>query len=541
MSCALTESERRYEMQVPVGYWTLSSMPDFLFSEWVDTVRVAGQRGQLRPALAQKIINSLLRMPELLEGQTAIQSFSYGKDSEASTMLVRMKYPADRILGLFADTKDEWQETYDFMPVFQDWVDFPIVTLESEGLHENIRRKGFFPKPNQRWCTKELKMLTQRDYMDDQGYDQVRGDRRPASLRDSRGKTEYEVKYPAPILFAGERWAESAERAKLPFDARTVELLRWTHRPVLDWTIHDVWEFIFWMQAPFNQVYLNDIKRCACAGCIFADPQEFRLLGEYHPDHLKRWAETEEIVGVDFKPKRFSIRELYAEMEAAGQLGSRANVRAQITDHIRHQLYKQLDHWYHYWSETWTDDRIAERVKSEFMRFSTKYEEDKEYRDFIDSIDMLQVCRDYRADHEIPDPSNTEEMTAWNEEFRKESKRKQLQILRSITSENLWVRLFNGFAYDDQDEQLVKLLQDGNDAAAAQWFKNRAGLGGSGTYGDHWGWSEYGPKGWEIKLNDGRHLKKTHKQMVDFYKEEFYPLRKNDYILKAIDKETVGV
>lgn len=78
---------------------------------------------------------------------------------------------------------------------------------------------------------------------------------------------------------------------------RHQEMLRNTFRPVIDWGIADIWEFIFWMQSPFNKVYLKGIKRCACAGCIFASTKEIELLGMYNPGHLARWVKTEQIIG----------------------------------------------------------------------------------------------------------------------------------------------------------------------------------------------------------------------------------------------------
>lgn len=540
MSCTLTESERSYELHIPTGYWVLDSMPDFSYQDWITAIRFAGQHRQMSPALANKIMNSLIRMPDLADGQKCLVSYS-GKDSQCVALLAVMKYGKENVELVFADTDDEWAETYEFQPVFAEWLGVKLHILKSTGLHELIRTKRYnptFPKPNSRWCTKDMKMNTQRDFMDEQGYDQVRKDRKPAQMRDFYDNRLVDVKYPAPLTMSGERRSESEARKDTKLDERTGELLRWTHRPVVDWTINDVWDFIFWMQSPYNPVYLI-VMRVACAGCMYTGKEEWKLLGKHHPEHLKRWAETEEIAGIDFSPsKKFSIRHLYAEMEASGELGmyNKTNKRAQITDSVREQLYKKIDHWYHYWSESWTDDRIAERVKGEFTSHSRKYEEDEEYRDFLDSIDFLQVCLDYREDHEIPDPSDTAVMKTWNDGYRAEYKRKQLAKLRTVSADDLWKMVFNGgFINHDGDGAVVNCLNQGDDKAAAKCFKDQAGLGGSTSVGDHWGGSNYGSKGWELKLEDGRLLKMTHEQMVQFYKKNFYGYRKNDWAKKEAD------
>lgn len=206
---------------------------------------------------------------------------------------------------------------------FATWIDVPIIRLETDGIHTLLREIiPCWPRMGVRHCTKNLKMLPQRDYFDLHGYDQVRKDKRPAQMRDTYGNQKINVIYPAPLTLAGECWAESTNRASLPIESRDDVIMRMTHRPVLDWTIEDIWEFIFWMKAPYNTVYTK-VKRVACAGCVFANPNEIRTLGEHNPEMLERWVETERVIGHPWK-KSISFRKIYEELKRMKRLGIHA-------------------------------------------------------------------------------------------------------------------------------------------------------------------------------------------------------------------------
>ncbi|WP_426455371.1 phosphoadenosine phosphosulfate reductase family protein (plasmid) [Paenibacillus sp. S-38] len=328
MACQ-EEDKQIQVVTLPEGYWALSYMPELSYPEWLQVIEDAGKMGQITDDFADKMITTLKRMPELDLGQHIIVSFSGGKDSQAIFILARMRYSKHVIVPLFADTKDEWQDTYVFLNVFAEWMDIPINWADSMGIHHMLREvMPFFPKPGTRHCTKNLKMLPQRDWMDDRGYDQVRYDRQPAMLRNAKGKHKYPVLLQAPQMVSGERWQESENRASLPFDERNETLLRWTHRPVLDWTIDEVWQLVFWMQSPVNEVYLKGIKRVACAGCIFASTKEIYTLGQYDPEKLEEWVETERIIGHP-RNKTASFAKIYSKLVADGKLGRLAHLNPQ--------------------------------------------------------------------------------------------------------------------------------------------------------------------------------------------------------------------
>lgn len=264
-------------LHVPEDYYP----SDFFMSKNIDDLFVSNE-------LKQKMKQTLDRMPNT-DGPVCI-SFSGGKDSQVIFLLARMKYRQHQLFAMFSDTHDEWPQTYQAISDFEQWIDVPIHTLNSIGIHELLRHhKSCWPMMGRRFCTKDLKMLPQRDFLDQQGYAQlrIRGGHKYRSGED------YAPMYKAPLMLVGERWLEGGDRKNLPFDERESFMLRQVHRPILDWTIENVWDFIFSMQAPINSIYTLGIKRAACAGCIFAKPEEIMMLYDHQPQLFHAWKETE--------------------------------------------------------------------------------------------------------------------------------------------------------------------------------------------------------------------------------------------------------
>ncbi|WP_186381064.1 phosphoadenosine phosphosulfate reductase family protein [Paenibacillus xylanexedens] len=301
-------------------------MPKRNYKEWREAIRLAGLARRLPPILAVKILDSLKRMPEPEDGKDIIVSFSGGKDSQVTLILAIMRYGVEKIVGLFADTHDEWDDTYEFIPEYERWTGVKINWADSPGIHPLLRGEvmgstkriaAYWPKPGRRHCTKNLKLLPQRDWMDAQGYGQNRINSTATKTRDGM---PYEMLRLSPQMLSGERWSESQNRAELPFDERDGELLRWTHRPVLDWNWIEIWDFIYWMQSPVNPVYLKGIKRVACAGCIFASPTELYTLGQYHPDKFEEWVTTEDVIGIP-RNKSVDMHKIKAKLIENGEYG----------------------------------------------------------------------------------------------------------------------------------------------------------------------------------------------------------------------------
>lgn len=187
-----------------------------------------------------------------------------------------------------------------------------------------------------------------------------------------------------------------------------------------------------------------------------------------------------------------------ASVTKIAELDDEATAKEEVKAKMTTQAKRSIEHFYHFWSESWTDEKIAERIASEQN---------------LDVADVLAYALQYRADHGIPNPSKTEKMKAWNDEYRAEFKRKKLEELRAMSDDDVWTEYF-------KVERFSEKVQGTTKQEITAWFKSTAGIWGGRTFGDYGNAEHSGPKGWSLRLKDGRVLKKTHAQMADLYMED---------------------
>lgn len=132
--------------------------------------------------------------------------------------------------------------------------------------------KGFFPGRMRQFCTEELKQL-------------------PITMK---------VILPAlrkgPVLqWLGIRAEESIVRSKQPrFGRDDTGAYLW--RPILKWTVDDVWAQHKKHRLLPNPLYSQGMGRVGCMPCINCRKEEMREIAERFPGHVDRIAQWEEIV-----------------------------------------------------------------------------------------------------------------------------------------------------------------------------------------------------------------------------------------------------
>lgn len=193
---------------------------------------------------------------------------SGGKDSTAlwGWVINESGYPLDSIRGSFADTGNEYQEVYDQIATLSEYGVrhgvAPIVTLYPElDFLSLVKKKGRFPGACARFCTEHLKMVPCRNY-----------------LRYFMWVEGLDV-----ITHSGVRAAESEERAQLDeydFDSYVKCRVR---RPLLKWTIAEVWDAHRRYGLPINPLYLKGRKRVGCRLCCMSNKEDVRLTVKHRP------------------------------------------------------------------------------------------------------------------------------------------------------------------------------------------------------------------------------------------------------------------
>jgi len=238
-----------------------------------------------------------------------IVSMSGGKDSTA-TALLAIERGVDPMLA-FSDTGHEHSSTYEYVDYLEQKLGIRIERCKADfskdierkrgvvetkwrkdGVSEDkIQRalavlkptgnpfldlclwKGRFPSTMARFCTEHLKIIPFNN----------------------------QVLFPAIEKFGSvETWVgvradESAARAKLPerdMDDTGAEIVR----PILHWTVEDVFEMHKKHGVEPNPLYKQGMGRVGCMPCVSCGKEELRQIGMRFPEEIERVSEWEAIV-----------------------------------------------------------------------------------------------------------------------------------------------------------------------------------------------------------------------------------------------------
>jgi len=190
-------------------------------------------------------------------------------------MLFESGYPKDSLLFSFADTGNEHLITLRQVAWLSDFSRQhggpAIETLNPElGFYDLARKKKRFPSTKARFCTEELKLKPAKEFLrklEEEGHE--------------------------ILLHTGVRGAESPERALLDergFDSFTgMEV----YRPLLKWTIEEVWAIHRKYRVPINPLYLKGASRVGCFPCVMSNKMEMRMIAIKFPEVIERLRKEE--------------------------------------------------------------------------------------------------------------------------------------------------------------------------------------------------------------------------------------------------------
>ena len=208
---------------------------------------------------------------------TVINHFgiSGGKDSTAALLWAvhESGYDPATIRTSFADTGNESELTYEYIQMLHCKV-HPIHIIKPPlDFYELAKKKGRFPSSQARFCTQELKMKPTKAYLD-------------GLMADG-----YTV-----INHSGVRASESADRAKL--EEREPAWLSFfgceSYRPLLRWSLADVWAIHARYGIPPNPLYAKGCTRVGCLPCVMSRKSEIALYARQFPERIDRIRAEEE-------------------------------------------------------------------------------------------------------------------------------------------------------------------------------------------------------------------------------------------------------
>lgn len=199
---------------------------------------------------------------------------SGGKDSTALLLwaIHESGYPRNRIVASFCDTDNEDEITLDYIRMLSREV-HPIQWLTPPlGFYQLAKKKGRFPSARARFCTQYLKMQVTQEYI------------------------KHYMRYSLVLLHSGVRAGESKKRSELPEREWDEYYACDVYRPLLHWSIDDVWAYLAKYNIPRNPLYDYGARRVGCFPCVMSSKSEIKAISDNFPERIDkiRYYESEE-------------------------------------------------------------------------------------------------------------------------------------------------------------------------------------------------------------------------------------------------------
>ena len=211
---------------------------------------------------------------------------SGGKDSQACLKLALETYPADRVRGLFCDTKFEHPLTYEHVERLRTmYGEVQIDTVNAGTVTQKVLNYGRFPDFRSRFCTDELKIRPTKRYL--------------KALAEQQGEG-FEVWY-------GMRLGESTVRAKRyagmisselhnPHELLPTKYPKYLARmgvqfrlPVIEWSELAI---KLYLDGEMNPLYDQGFDRVGCFPCLAAGDKWKRKAFEHDEFGRQQYAKV---------------------------------------------------------------------------------------------------------------------------------------------------------------------------------------------------------------------------------------------------------
>jgi 3'-phosphoadenosine 5'-phosphosulfate sulfotransferase (PAPS reductase)/FAD synthetase len=203
---------------------------------------------------------------------------SGGKDSLAALLwgIHESGYDLETIRVTFCDTENEATETYDYVHYISKRVHHVEWISPDLGFYDLAKKNGRFPSARARFCTTELKMIPTQAWIRErqaEGYTVINHSGVRAGESDTR-------KHMA-------EW-ESAEESFFGCIGR---------RPLIRWSLDDVWAIHDRWGVPRNPLYAKGASRVGCYPCIMSRKAEILNIAIKSPERFDMIREQEPLVG----------------------------------------------------------------------------------------------------------------------------------------------------------------------------------------------------------------------------------------------------
>lgn len=265
-----------------------------------------------------------------MSGNIRLVACSGGKDSTATLLVALERHPKEEVQAIFADTGNEHELTYSYLyDYLPQKLGITIKTVRADFREAILTKRlkierlangesetsvygkrifkhpwtketaqealavfrptgnpfldvcllhGGFPSSVRQFCTRELKVIPMTEY---------------AEELLSKGHTVES--------WQGVRADESRRRANLPEREPRGERYSF-YRPILKWSVKQVFEKIRTAGLEPNQLYKMGMGRVGCMPCIHVAKPELLEISKRFPDHIARIAKWETLVQQTLRP-----------------------------------------------------------------------------------------------------------------------------------------------------------------------------------------------------------------------------------------------
>jgi 3'-phosphoadenosine 5'-phosphosulfate sulfotransferase (PAPS reductase)/FAD synthetase len=198
---------------------------------------------------------------------------SGGKDSAAVLlwMVHESGIPKDLIKATFCDIGNDHDWTIKHVQLLSETV-HPIETIKPKlDFFQLAEQKKRFPSAKARFCTEFLKIRPTQELLEN-------------LIRSGK----------APIAVSGVRGDESYERSQLDELDFADSLGTYSWRPLLKWTIKDVYDIHTRYNVPLNPLYAIGAQRVGCWPCIMSRKAEIRNIALRFPERIDEIRKAEQ-------------------------------------------------------------------------------------------------------------------------------------------------------------------------------------------------------------------------------------------------------
>lgn len=190
---------------------------------------------------------------------TLIVSYSAGKDSTACLKWALETGKPTR--AILANTGNEPEDTFEYIQYVEQELNIPIEVYQRSGndFFSIVRRRGMWPIPDRCLVSSTVKRDDFKWYLE---------------ITDTSQDA---------LIILGHRRSESRRRAILTDFAPTSRAGRAVYRPILDWSLNDVFEFLDTNSLRAHPAYAKDRKRVGCVWCVNSKQDDLVRDEELYP------------------------------------------------------------------------------------------------------------------------------------------------------------------------------------------------------------------------------------------------------------------